>query len=59
MSKVIDGDTFQLADGTKVRVLGIDSCEMTTQGGKDAKQFAESAFANPYPVRPPHLELVD
>jgi hypothetical protein len=27
-------------------VLGIDSCEMTTQG-KDAKEFAESAFANP------------
>lgn len=48
VSKVIDGDTFRLADGTEVRPLGIDSCEMSTAGGKEAKQFAETAFANPY-----------
>jgi micrococcal nuclease len=29
VATVIDGDTFQLTDGRKVRVLGIDSCEDT------------------------------
>lgn len=38
---VIDGDTFTLTTGEKVRVLGIDSCEMNTQGGRDAKDEAE------------------
>lgn len=40
VSRVIDGDTF-VADGQKVRVLGIDSCEMSTYGGKQAKTTAE------------------
>ncbi len=48
VARVIDGDTFALQDGTKVRVLGIDSCEMSTKGGREAKEFAESTFANQY-----------
>lgn len=36
MAHVIDGDTFKLADGRKVRVLGIDSCETDTPGGAEA-----------------------
>lgn len=36
VARVIDGDTFELADGRKVRVLGIDSCETDTPGGADA-----------------------
>jgi endonuclease YncB( thermonuclease family) len=39
VGRVIDGDTFELADGRKVRVLGIDSCEdhsPKTPGGADA-----------------------
>jgi endonuclease YncB( thermonuclease family) len=41
LARVIDGDTLELADGRKVRVLGIDSCEMGTYGGKAAKSEAE------------------
>lgn len=33
VARVIDGDTFELTDGRKVRVLGIDSCESDTPGG--------------------------
>ncbi len=40
VTDVIDGDTF-VAGGQKVRVLGIDSCEMSTYGGKQAKTTAE------------------
>jgi endonuclease YncB( thermonuclease family) len=42
VSRVVDGDTLELADGRRVRVLGIDSCEMSTYGGKAAKSEAES-----------------
>jgi endonuclease YncB( thermonuclease family) len=41
LARVIDGDTLELADGRRVRVLGIDSCEMNTYGGKAAKAEAE------------------
>jgi endonuclease YncB( thermonuclease family) len=41
VNRVIDGDTLELSDGRKVRVLGIDSCEMSTYGGKEAKADAE------------------
>ena len=42
VSRVIDGDTFELADGRKVRVLGIDSCESNTPGGQQATAAAKS-----------------
>jgi endonuclease YncB( thermonuclease family) len=49
VNRVIDGDTFALADGQKVRVLGIDSCENqgadATPGGNDAKAQAEELMA--------------
>ena len=38
--KVADGDTFTIAGGQKVRVLGIDSCEMGTKAGPEAKTTA-------------------
>jgi len=41
VTKVTDGDTFTIASGQRVRVLGIDSCEMSTSGGKDAKAWAD------------------
>lgn len=44
VAQVIDGDTFALEDGTKVRVLGIDSCEMSTPGGARAKADAQAAL---------------
>jgi endonuclease YncB( thermonuclease family) len=41
VSRVIDGDTF-VADGQKIRVLGIDSCESNTAGGREATATATS-----------------
>lgn len=46
---VIDGDTFQLQDGTKIRLLLVDTPE-TTQGkndcwGQEAKAFTVSQLA--------------
>ena len=45
VTRVIDGDTFEIAGGQRVRVLGIDSCEMSTAGGKEAKETAEILLA--------------
>ncbi len=39
---VIDGDTFRLASGEEVRVLGIDSCEARTPGGQRATAAART-----------------
>ncbi len=39
---VIDGDTFRLASGDEVRVLGIDSCEAATPGGGRATAAARA-----------------
>ncbi|MEJ2886401.1 thermonuclease family protein [Actinomycetospora aeridis] len=40
--EVIDGDTFRLASGDEVRVLGIDSCEAATAGGRRATDAARA-----------------
>lgn len=47
VTRVKDGDTFELADGRTVRVLGIDSCEADTYGGQRATDMARAAFDNP------------
>lgn len=36
VTRVVDGDTLALADGRRVRLLGIDSCESGTPGGTAA-----------------------
>jgi endonuclease YncB( thermonuclease family) len=41
VDRVIDGDTF-VAGGQKVRVLGIDSCESNTYGGRQATDTART-----------------
>lgn len=41
VSRVVDGDTFEIAGGRRVEVLGIDSCEIGTYGGTQAKESAE------------------
>lgn len=46
VERVIDGDTFVLTNGECVRVLGIDSCEMATPVGADAKAAAEGLLNN-------------
>jgi len=40
VTRIIDGDTFQLSDARTVRVLGIDSCESDTPGGDLATSLA-------------------
>lgn len=40
IASVFDGDTFRMTDGQVVRVLGIDSCEMTTHSGTQARADA-------------------
>ncbi|WP_018332838.1 thermonuclease family protein [Actinomycetospora chiangmaiensis] len=44
VKRVIDGDTFVVDGGTEVRVLGIDSCEAPTAGGRRATRAAEDAI---------------
>jgi len=46
VANVLDGDTFDLIDGERVRVIGIDSCEKNTPGGKDALAAAERLLLN-------------
>jgi endonuclease YncB( thermonuclease family) len=41
VTDVVDGDTIEISGGRRVRLLGIDACEMSTQGGREAKQLLE------------------
>jgi endonuclease YncB( thermonuclease family) len=41
IASVMDGDTFALTDGRVVRVLGIDSCEIITHSGLQARSDAQ------------------
>ena len=50
VTRVIDGDTFEVTGAVKVRVLGIDSCESGTPGGTRATRAAEAAILG-QPVR--------
>jgi endonuclease YncB( thermonuclease family) len=47
VARVVDGDTFELTDGRKVRVLGIDSCKMGTYG-EQAKSAADLQLTSTY-----------
>lgn len=42
VSRVIDGDTFELSDGTRVRLIGVDTPEMLDPK-KDVQWFAKEA----------------
>jgi endonuclease YncB( thermonuclease family) len=50
VSRTIDGDTFALTDGRMVRVLGIDSCESNTPGGREATTAAHDVLMSGGPV---------
>jgi micrococcal nuclease len=50
VTRVIDGDTFEVTGKVKVRVLGIDSCESNTPGGTRATEAAQAAILG-QPVR--------
>lgn len=47
VNKALDGDTFELTDGRVVDVLGIDSCDPGTYGGKDATSQLDNHLTNP------------
>ena len=45
VSRVVDGDTFVLSDGRKVRLIGVNTPESTNRNeeyGKEASQFTSS-----------------
>lgn len=50
VTRVIDGDTFEVTGKVKIRVLGIDSCESGTPGGTRATEAAQAAILG-QPVR--------
>ena len=39
VARVIDGDTFVLEGGTKIRLCGVNSPELRHRGGREAKDF--------------------
>jgi endonuclease YncB( thermonuclease family) len=51
VTKVIDGDTFDIDTGQRIRVLGIDSCEMSTKGGAEAKATATDLLSGGVALR--------
>lgn len=51
VTKVVDGDTFEVTGGQRVRVLGIDSCEMSTVGGAEAKETATNLLSHGVALR--------
>ena len=48
VTRVVDGDTFEVTGGRRIRVLGIDSCEASTAGGREATETARSQLTNPH-----------
>ena len=40
--EVVDGDTFQLKSGKRIRLMGVDAPEYNRCGGKEAKEFLGS-----------------
>lgn len=50
VKRVIDGDTFEIFGGERVRVLGIDACERGTRGWFTGRNFARAQLEN-HPVK--------
>ena len=46
MVEVVDGDTFQLKSGKRVRLLGVDAPEYDRCGGKEAKEALSALISN-------------
>lgn len=42
VTNVIDGDTFEIASGEKVRLICIDAPEIGKEGSQESKEFLES-----------------
>jgi micrococcal nuclease len=46
VTKIIDGDTFELASGEKIRLICIDAPEINKKGYEEAKQFLSDLILN-------------
>lgn len=46
VDKVFDGDTFQLATGKRVRLMGLDAPELNECGGPEAKAYLSELILN-------------
>lgn len=44
VTRVIDGDTIELANGERVRYIGIDTPELNSRGREEAECFAREAL---------------
>jgi endonuclease YncB( thermonuclease family) len=44
--EVVDGDTFQLKSGKRVRLMGVDAPEYSRCGGQEAKEFLKNLVSN-------------
>lgn len=45
-ARVIDGDTFDIADGTRIRLARVNAPPISTPRGQDAKRLLESLILN-------------
>lgn len=45
VSEVVDGDTFQLVSGKRIRLMGVDAPEIDRCGGREAKAFLDSLIS--------------
>ncbi len=45
-TSIIDGDTFNLETGEKVRLIGIDAPELSQPGGKESRQYLTRLILN-------------
>jgi micrococcal nuclease len=43
---VVDGDTFDIASGERIRLICIDAPELSQPGGNESKSFLESLIMN-------------
>jgi len=46
VTRIIDGDTFEISTGEKVRLICIDTPELGEAGGEEAKAYLESLILN-------------
>ena len=46
VSEVVDGDTFQLSSGKRVRLMGVDAPEYNRCGGKEARTLLTQLILN-------------
>ncbi|MBU7019333.1 MAG: thermonuclease family protein [Theionarchaea archaeon] len=45
-TSIIDGDTFRLANGETVRLIGIDAPELSQPGGKESREYLAQLILN-------------